>query len=76
MSCSLNLSQEFCLCSITLSIMSCKEFHAYLSSQPNLLKAISSGEGRWPRGRADVSEPGGPGFDSSSRQPQVVAHQH
>ena len=35
-----------------------------------------TGEGRWPRGRADVSEPGGPGFDSSSRQPQVVAHQH
>ena len=34
------------------------------------------GRGRWPRGRADVSEPGGPGFDSSSRQPQVVAHQH
>ena len=33
-------------------------------------------KGRWPRGRADVSEPGGPGFDSSSRQPQVVAHQH
>ena len=33
-------------------------------------------EGRWPSGRADVSEPGGPGFDSSSRQPQVVAHQH
>ena len=33
-------------------------------------------EGRWPRGRVDVSEPGGPGFDSSSRQPQVVAHQH
>ena len=28
------------------------------------------------RGRVDVSEPGGPGFDSSSRQPQVVAHQH
>ena len=26
--------------------------------------------------RVDVSEPGGPGFDSSSRQPQVVAHQH
>ena len=25
---------------------------------------------RWPRGRADVSEPGGPGFDSSSRQPK------
>jgi len=25
------------------------------------------GEGRWPKGRADVSEPGGPGFDSSSR---------
>ena len=33
-------------------------------------------EGRWPSGRANVSEPGGPGFDSSSRQPQVVAHQH
>ena len=26
-------------------------------------------------GKADVSEPGGQGFDSSSRQPQVVAHQ-
>ena len=24
-------------------------------------------------GRADFSEPGGPGFDFSSRQPQVVA---
>ena len=37
-----------------------------------------SGErgGRWPSGGADVSEPGGPGFDSSSWQPQVVAHQH
>ena len=23
-------------------------------------------EGRWPRGRADVSEPGGPGFDVSA----------
>ena len=34
------------------------------------------GEERWLKGRADVSEPGGPGFDSSSRQPQVVAHQH
>ena len=33
-------------------------------------------EGRWPRGRADVSEPGGPGFDSSPRQPQDDAHQH
>ena len=33
-------------------------------------------EGRWLRGRADVSEPGGPGFDSSSHQPQFVAHQH
>ena len=33
-------------------------------------------EGRWPTGRADVLEPGGPGFDSSSGQPQVVAHQH
>ena len=31
---------------------------------------------QWPSGRADFSEPGGPGFDSSSRQPQVVAHQH
>ena len=29
-------------------------------------------ERQWPSGRADVSEPGGPGFDSSSRQPQVV----
>ena len=28
------------------------------------------GERRWPRGRADVSEPGGPGFDSSSMQPK------
>ena len=34
-----------------------------------LLKLLP-GEGRWPRGRADVSEPGGPGFDSSSRQPK------
>ena len=34
------------------------------------------GEGQWPGGKADVSEPGGPGFDSSSRQPQVVAHQY
>ena len=33
-------------------------------------------EGRWPSGRVEASEPGGPGFDSSSRQPQVVAHQH
>ena len=34
------------------------------------------GNGQWPSGRVDLSEPGGPGFDSSSRQPQVVAHQH
>ena len=27
-------------------------------------------------GRVDFSDPGGPGFDSSSRQLQVVAHQH
>ena len=35
-------------------------------------------EEQWPSGKGDVSEPGGPGFDSSirSRQPQVVAHQH
>ena len=33
-------------------------------------------EGRWPSGRADVSEPGGPGFNSLSQQPQVIAHQH
>ena len=33
------------------------------------------GEGQWPSGRVDFSEPRGPGFDSSSRQPQVVAHQ-
>ena len=26
--------------------------------------------------RVDFSEPGGPGFDSSSRQPQVITHQH
>ena len=32
-------------------------------------------EWQWLSGKADVSEPGGPGFDSSSRQPQVVAHQ-
>ena len=31
-------------------------------------------EGQW--SRADFLEPGGPGFDSLSRQPQVVAHQH
>ena len=33
-------------------------------------------EEQWPSSRADVLEPGGPGFDSSSQQPQVVAHQH
>ena len=31
------------------------------------------GEGPWLSGRANVSEPGRPGFDSSSRQLQVVA---
>ena len=36
----------------------------------------NNGEGQWPRGRVVASEPGGPGFDSSSRQPQFVAHQH
>ena len=35
-----------------------------------------SGEGQWPSGRVDFSEPGGPGFDFLSRQPQAVAHQH
>ena len=35
-----------------------------------------SGEGQWPSGRVVFSEPGGPGFDSTSWQPQVVAHQH
>ena len=34
------------------------------------------GEGQWPSGIADFSEPGGSGFESSSRQLQVVAHQH
>ena len=33
-------------------------------------------EVQWPSGRADFSEPGGQEFDSLSRQPQVVAHQH
>ena len=33
-------------------------------------------EGQWPSGRADFSEPGGPGFESSSRQPQIFAHRH
>ena len=33
-------------------------------------------EGQWPSGRVDFSEPGGPRFNSSSRQPKVVAHQH
>ena len=36
----------------------------------------NNGEGQWPSGRVVALEPGGPGFDSSSRQPQVVAHQH
>ena len=52
-----------------------------LDSSPSQLFGLgntvtTSLEGRWPSGRADVSEPGGPGFDSSSRQPQVVAYQH
>ena len=34
------------------------------------------GEGQLPSGRDDVLEPEEPGFDSSSRQPQVVPHQH
>ena len=34
------------------------------------------GEGRWPNGRADVSEPRQPGFDSSSRQPLVINIEH
>ena len=29
----------------------------------------TQGEGQWPSGGVDFSEPGGPGFDSSSRQP-------
>ena len=33
-------------------------------------------EGQWTSGRGDVSELGRPGFDSSSRQSQVVAHKH
>ena len=33
-------------------------------------------EGQWPSGRVDFSEPGGPGFDSSSRQPQVISIEH
>ena len=33
------------------------------------------GEGQWPSGRIEASEPGSPGFDSSSRLPQVVARQ-
>ena len=36
----------------------------------------NNGEGQWPSGRVDSSEPGGPGFHSSSRQPQIVAHRH
>ena len=34
-------------------------------SDPNLLSIYNF-----------LSKPGGPGFDSESRQPQVVAHQH
>ena len=33
-------------------------------------------EAKWPSGRVDFSEPKGSGFESSSRQQQVVAHQH
>ena len=36
----------------------------------------NNGERQWPSGRVVASEPEGPGFDFSSRQPQVVAHQH
>ena len=41
-----------------------------------LCSCILLREGQWPSSRTDVSEPGGPGFDSLSWQPQVVAHQH
>ena len=40
------------------------------------MTGMAMGEGQWPSGRVEASEPGGPGFDSSSRQPQVVAQQH
>ena len=36
----------------------------------------NNGEGQWPSGRVMASEPGDSGFDSSSRQPQVITHQH
>ena len=41
-----------------------------------IINISSTREGCWPSGRADVLEPGGPELGSSSRQPQVAAHQH
>ena len=55
----------FCLCS-----------HQNIGLHTGARANVVVREGRWPRGRVDVSELGGPGFDSLSRQPQVVAHQH
>ena len=36
------------------------------------------GEGQWPSGRADVSEPGGPGFDPrlASRRSSLISIEH
>ena len=42
----------------------------------DFVRHFKTRKGQWPSDRADFSKPGEPGFESSSRQPRVVAHQH